>query len=85
MRILEKVEFMIDQTAKPAVSDLYDPYQGLSHQTFIAKNFRQISLAADDRSEFFSLIMARYMHSATHKSQVTQAHVQSDKSFKCSL
>lgn len=35
MRILEKVEFMIDQTAKPAVSDLYDLYLGLSHQTFI--------------------------------------------------
>lgn len=31
MRILEEVEFMIDQTAKPTVSDLYDLYQGLSH------------------------------------------------------
>ena len=55
MRILEKVELMIDQTAKPGVSDLYDLYQGLSHQTFIiqikktAKNWMQISLAADHR------------------------------------
>lgn len=38
MRILEMVEFMIDQTAKPRVSDLYDLYQGLSHQTFIIQN-----------------------------------------------
>lgn len=26
---------MIDQTANSAVSDLYDLYQGLSHQAFI--------------------------------------------------
>ncbi len=57
MRILAKVEFMIDQTAKPGVSDLYDLYQGLSHQTFIiqikktAKNWMQISMEADHRMQ----------------------------------